>query len=65
MRESEDGGVGLGLALVRQIARHHGGNARCLAREGGGTLFEILLPAAKTGAASTAALRNFTQPTNA
>jgi signal transduction histidine kinase len=36
-------GVGLGLALVRQIARHHGGEARCLAREGGGTRFEVTL----------------------
>ncbi|HJS56999.1 MAG TPA: HAMP domain-containing sensor histidine kinase [Vicinamibacteria bacterium] len=36
-------GYGLGLALVRQIARAHGGDARCLAREGGGTMFEVLL----------------------
>jgi signal transduction histidine kinase len=39
------GGLGLGLALVRRIARHHGGDARCLAREGGGTRFEVELPA--------------------
>ena len=37
-------GVGLGLALVRQIARHHGGDARCLPRPGGGTRFEVNLP---------------------
>jgi signal transduction histidine kinase len=36
-------GVGLGLALVRQIARRHGGEARCLPREGGGTVFEVEL----------------------
>jgi signal transduction histidine kinase len=41
--ESKDGGFGLGLALVRQIARHHGGDARCRAREGGGTIFEVEL----------------------
>jgi len=39
------GGVGLGLALVRQIARKHGGDARCLPREGGGSSFEVELPA--------------------
>ena len=37
-------GVGLGLALVRQIARHHGGDARCLPRPGGGSRFEVMLP---------------------
>jgi len=37
-------GYGLGLALVRQIARAHGGEARCLSREGGGTVLEIDLP---------------------
>jgi len=36
---------GLGLALVRQIARAHGGEARCLSREGGGTVFEVVLGA--------------------
>ena len=38
------GGVGLGLALVRQIAQRHGGQVRCLPREGGGSCFEISLP---------------------
>ncbi len=39
------GGVGLGLSLVRQIARRHGGDAHCVAREGGGSQFVITLPA--------------------
>ncbi len=42
--EGRDRGVGLGLALVRQIARHHGGDVRCLPRDGGGTRFEVTLP---------------------
>lgn len=43
---SADGGIGLGLALVRQIALRHGGSIRCEAREGGGTRFVLELPAA-------------------
>lgn len=43
--ESE-GGVGLGLALVQQIAQHHGGHAEVRAREGGGSCFAIRLPQA-------------------
>jgi signal transduction histidine kinase len=37
-------GVGLGLALVRQIVERHGGRVRCLPRAGGGTRFEVSLP---------------------
>lgn len=37
MSETTDAGVGLGLALVRQIAQRHRGDTRCLARDGGGT----------------------------
>ena len=41
---AKDGaGAGLGLALVRQIARRHGGDAHCLAREGGGSCFVVEL----------------------
>src|SRR5262245_17422032 len=43
MRERGAGGVGLGLALVRQIARHHGGDVQCRPRHGGGTCFEVTL----------------------
>jgi len=40
-----EGGVGLGLSLVRQIAGAHGGSVRCEPREGGGSCFVIRLPA--------------------
>jgi signal transduction histidine kinase len=38
-------GTGLGLALVRQIARRHGGDARCEVMEGGRSRFVVTLPA--------------------
>lgn len=42
MRE-EGAGAGLGLYLVRQIARLHRGDARCEAAEGGGARFVVTL----------------------
>jgi signal transduction histidine kinase len=45
----EGNGVGLGLALVRQIARHHGGDVRCVPRDGGGMCFEVELPRPSQG----------------
>ncbi|HEU5294954.1 MAG TPA: HAMP domain-containing sensor histidine kinase [Burkholderiaceae bacterium] len=40
-----EGGAGLGLSLVKQIAERHGGSAHCEARDGGGSCFVITLPA--------------------
>jgi signal transduction histidine kinase len=43
-RAESSGGAGLGLALVRRIARRHGGDVRCLPRPGGGSRFDVELP---------------------
>jgi len=39
-----EGGVGLGLALVRSIAQRHGGTVHCAERPGGGACFVLRLP---------------------
>src|SRR5690606_25210272 len=39
-----EGGVGLGLALVRQIARRHSGEVVCTDRHGRGSCFVVTLP---------------------
>jgi two-component system OmpR family sensor kinase len=43
-----EGGVGLGLSLVKSIAERHGGWVRCADRPGGGACFEVDLPKSKT-----------------
>ncbi|GER13716.1 ATP-binding protein [Variovorax boronicumulans] len=47
-----NGGVGLGLALVKSIAERHGGSVRCEDRPGGGASFVICLPAEAIAAAA-------------
>jgi signal transduction histidine kinase len=39
-----EGGVGLGLALVKSISERHGGTVRCEERPGGGASFIVELP---------------------
>ena len=39
-----DGGVGLGLALVKSIVLRHGGTVVCENRAGGGACFVVSLP---------------------
>lgn len=51
-RSEAAGGWGLGLSLVRQIARRHGGEARAVEVEGRGACFVVDLPGARTGEAS-------------
>lgn len=48
-RSEAAGGWGLGLALVRQIAEHHGGSVRVEPAEGGGARFMVELPIGKSG----------------
>jgi signal transduction histidine kinase len=38
-----NGRVGLGLSMLRQIARQHGGDVHCLPRDGGGSIFRAVL----------------------
>ena len=40
----KDGGVGLGLALVKSIAQRHGGSVQCSNRPQGGACFSLRLP---------------------
>lgn len=44
-----DGGVGLGLALVKSIAQRHGGSVLCTNGPGVGACFEIRLPMVQVG----------------
>jgi len=43
-----DQGVGLGLSIVRSVARAHGGDVGAEPREGGGLTVRVRLPAART-----------------
>jgi len=40
----KEGGVGLGLALVKSIVHRHGGRVACTDRDGGGATFTVWLP---------------------
>jgi signal transduction histidine kinase len=40
-------GSGVGLAVVRQIARAHGGDAQLAATQGRGARFEVIIPATR------------------
>ncbi len=54
-RERTDGGVGLGLAIVRHVATNHGGEVRVESTEGEGSSFTLVLPAADEASTAEAA----------
>ncbi|MGW1077476.1 sensor histidine kinase [Streptomyces sp. NPDC002537] len=43
-RTGSDKGVGLGLSIVRSVARAHGGRITAVPREGGGLVMRVVLP---------------------
>jgi two-component system OmpR family sensor kinase len=47
-RTRSQGGVGLGLAIVRSLVEAHGGAVGYRARPGGGSIFRVALPVAPT-----------------
>lgn len=47
-RSREKGGTGLGLAIVKHILNRHRGRLKVESREGEGSSFEIILPAAES-----------------
>jgi two-component system, OmpR family, sensor kinase len=65
-RTRSQGGVGLGLAIVRSVVEAHGGAVSYRARPGGGSVFRVALPlapaadagAARPGAAAAPAERS-------
>ncbi len=45
LREGDGGGTGLGLSICRAVTEAHDGDIDVIPRDGGGTIFRIVLPA--------------------
>ncbi len=54
MRSRAYGGTGLGLAIVSDTVRRRGGSVTAAAREGGGSVFTVKMPRARTEGGATA-----------
>jgi two-component system, OmpR family, sensor kinase len=52
-RTRSQGGVGLGLAIVRSVVEAHGGAVAYRPRPGGGSVFSVVLPPASAGSENT------------
>ena len=53
-RTRSQGGVGLGLAIVRSVVEAHAGRVSYRPRPGGGSVFRVVLPAASTAESADA-----------
>jgi two-component system OmpR family sensor kinase len=61
-RTRSQGGVGLGLAIVRSVAEAHGGTVGYRPRPGGGSVFRVVLPLAPAAESQDASPRSATAP---
>jgi two-component system, OmpR family, sensor kinase len=61
-RTRSQGGVGLGLAIVRSLVEAHGGAVSYHARPGGGSVFRVALPLASAAGSAEARLETATAP---
>ncbi len=59
---TKEKGLGLGLPLAHEIVRGHGGEIRVLSKQGEGTTFEIILPAAGVNGRQESGIKHASRP---